>query len=116
MLAANEAFYRAFNERDYEAMDALWAHETPVFCVHPGWRVLVGREPVLQSWRDILANPSQSRLFAGAQHISIVGDVAIVLCSELLDGGLLSATNVFVREGGEWRLCHHHSGGVALAG
>ena len=37
LLRANRAFYEAFNERDIAAMDELWAHHTPVACVHPGW-------------------------------------------------------------------------------
>ena len=44
VLAANEEFYRAFAARDLAAMDALWAQETPVACVHPGWDALVGRD------------------------------------------------------------------------
>ena len=42
VLAANEAFYRAFAARDFAAMDALWAAEAPVACIHPGWDALVG--------------------------------------------------------------------------
>jgi len=36
-LFANEAFYRAFADRDIDAMDALWARGEPVLCIHPGW-------------------------------------------------------------------------------
>jgi hypothetical protein len=36
VLAANRAFYRAFNDRDFAAMDALWAPTGPVVCLHPG--------------------------------------------------------------------------------
>ena len=38
VLAANAAFYRAFAERDVDAMDALWARSIPVACIHPGGR------------------------------------------------------------------------------
>jgi len=114
VLAANEAFYSAFNERDVDAMEALWAEESVAFCVHPGSRPIVGRAAIVESWRGILTNPAQPRLFAGAHLISRVGEVAIVVCSELVDGNLLTATNVFVREHGMWKMCHHQSGGVAL--
>ena len=40
VLLANEAFYRAFTDRDEEAMRELWAVETEVVCIHPGWAPL----------------------------------------------------------------------------
>jgi hypothetical protein len=39
--------------------------------------------------------------------------MAFVVCVETLSGGRLAATNVFVREGGEWRIVHHHAGPIA---
>jgi hypothetical protein len=53
VLFANEAFYLAFQARDMAAMDDAWAREAPVTCIHPGWSVLAGREPVMNSWRGI---------------------------------------------------------------
>ena len=35
VLAANEAFYRAFNQKDAEAMDDVWARSQPVSCTPP---------------------------------------------------------------------------------
>jgi hypothetical protein len=37
----------------------------------------------------------------------------MVVCRELVGGSALVATNLFVLEGGRWRLFHHHSGPVA---
>ena len=37
ILFANEAFYHAFADGDSAAMEALWASQTPVCCIHPGW-------------------------------------------------------------------------------
>jgi hypothetical protein len=51
VLAANLEFYRAFTTRDAEAMDALWARQAPVACVHPGWPALTDRDAVMESWR-----------------------------------------------------------------
>src|SRR5687768_7948192 len=59
ILEANEAFYRAFNEKDADAMDRIWAESGEVACIHPGWNVLEGREAVMDSWRGILSNPAQ---------------------------------------------------------
>jgi len=32
------------------------------------------------------------------------------VCYEVLEGGFLAATNVFVREDGAWRMVHHQAG------
>jgi ketosteroid isomerase-like protein len=112
LLNANEAFYRAFNQKDIEAMADVWSATHEVTCIHPGWNVLRGDE-VMTSWRGILANPDQPRIVTGGANVSFAGDVAIVVCRELVGGGPLVATNVFVTEDGRWKLLHHHSGPVA---
>jgi ketosteroid isomerase-like protein len=113
VLAANESFYQAFNQRDFEAMTMIWAHSVPISCIHPGWNVLSGHEAVLGSWRSILDNPGQPRLISGGASVQVIGAMATVVCRELVNGIPLLATNVFVREEGDWRLMHHHSGQVA---
>jgi hypothetical protein len=113
VLQANEAFYRAFNAKDPEAMDSAWAAQHQVACIHPGWNALLGREDVLASWHNILTNPNQPRIVIGGAQVVFTSDTAIVLCRELVSGAPLIATNVFVQEGDTWRLVHHQSGGVA---
>jgi hypothetical protein len=112
VLAANEAFYQAFNQRDMAWMETLWASTAAVSCIHPGWNVLQGREAVLGSWRSILNNPGQPRIVAGGAIASVFDSIAIVICRELVAGSPLVATNVFVREEATWKLAHHQSGGV----
>lgn len=110
ILDANTAFYAAFAARDLAALDALWARGAPVACVHPGWNALRGREAVMASWRAILAGDAPAiRCAAATAHVA--GPAAFVVCQERIPGGpALVATNVFVREGGAWRLWHHHAG------
>ena len=57
VLFANDAFYLALSQGDYPAMEAIWANEAQVCCLHPGWEPLFGRTSVLESWRGILENP-----------------------------------------------------------
>jgi hypothetical protein len=112
VIAANEAFYQAFNLKDAALMDSLWAHRAPVSCIHPGWNVLQGRQDVLDSWHSILGNPGQARIVSGGASATVLGELAIVVCRELVGGSPLVASNVFVLEDGAWRLLHHQSGPV----
>jgi len=112
LVAVNDAFYQAFNQRDMASMEGLWASSAPVSCIHPGWNVLQGREAVLDSWRSILNNPNQPRIVTGGATVSIFDSIAVVICRELVAGSPLVATNVFVLEDGAWKLLHHQSGGV----
>lgn len=113
VLTANETFYGAFNAKDVTAMDAIWARTAPVACVHPGWNIITGREEVMASWEAILSNPMQPRIVSGGARVLVPGEMAIVLCRELVAGSPLAATNIFVREAGGWKLVHHHSSPVA---
>lgn len=109
LLAANLEFYRAFTARDLAAMEQIWARETPVLCLHPGWTLLRGRDAVLESWRQILAGPDAPRVVCHDDQAFLFGEVGIVTCEEELDGGSLAATNMFVKEDGRWRLVHHQA-------
>jgi len=115
VLDANSAFYRAFARRDLPAMEDLWATGSPVACIHPGWDTLRGRGPVMASWRTLLAGDAPD-ISCSSASAHVAGDVAWVLCRERIPGAPpVAATNVFVREGGAWRICHHHAGLVAQA-
>src|SRR3989442_6650857 len=101
VLEANAAFYAAFAQRDAEAMDALWAREVPVACLHPGWEPLSGREEVVSSWRRILLGggaPPDISCEGASAHVA--GEAAWVVCAEIVPGGSLAATNIFLRERG----------------
>jgi len=115
VLAANEAFYRAFNQKDPEAMDDVWARSQPVSCTHPGWNLLSGRDRVMESWRGILTNPSQPKIMTGGSTVHFYGDAAVVLCRELVAGAPLAVTNIYVLEDGAWKLVHHQSGPVSYS-
>ena len=110
VLEANRSFYVAFLERDIEAMQKVWAIDHPVSCIHPGWTPLVGREPVMASFRAILASPDTPRIDMSDAHPAVRGDIAWVICIENLGHATVAATNVFAKEAGEWRMVHHHAG------
>jgi ketosteroid isomerase-like protein len=113
VLAANLEFYRAFTARDLVAMDALWARQAPVGCIHPGWPALADRDEIMESWRGILSNPDAPRVACYDERVLLYGDTALVICEEELDGGTLVASNLFVREAEGWRITHHQAGQMA---
>jgi ketosteroid isomerase-like protein len=113
VLDANEAFYRAFRTRDLAALEGAWATLAPVACIHPGWDALDGREEVLASFRAILGSGTAPRVRCTQAQAHLLGEVAYVTCHELVEGARLVATNLFVREDGRWRLCHHQSSQLA---
>jgi hypothetical protein len=110
VLFANEAFYRAFGDRDFQTLDELWSRDSPIACVHPGWGPLAGRREVMESWQTLLANPRSPTPECRSPRAFVYGDAAFVICYEELAGNFLLATNVFVRERGAWRIVHHQSG------
>src|SRR6201997_5291806 len=112
VLAANLEFYRAFTARDLAAMDALWARQVPVACLHPGWTALKDRTEIIESWEGILSNPDSPRIACFDEQVFLYGDVALVLCEEELESGTLAASNLFVREDGAWRIAHHQAGQI----
>ncbi len=110
VLFANEAFYRAFVDRDIAAMEAVWASDGPVACIHPGWPPLAGRDAVIESWRRILANEDSPQVVCRQPMSFLYGDVAFVICFESVGAAALVATNVFRRDGRQWRMVHHQAG------
>lgn len=114
--ASNEAFYRAFRERDADAMESIWAKRASVACMHPGMDVLLGREAVMKSWRGILSHRDAPRIQCARVEVHVLGDSAYVTCLEGTAGErpTLIATNVFTREDGLWRMVHHQAAPLSV--
>jgi ketosteroid isomerase-like protein len=110
LVAANEAFYDAFDMGDYQAMAAVWAADHPVACVHPGSETIMGRDAVLRSWHDILSASSRPAIQCLEPKPLLFQQVGLVVCIEALAGGRLAASNLFVMENGRWRMVHHQAG------
>ena len=112
ILAANAAYYRAFTDGDFAAMSRIWADDN-VSCIHPGWPVIIGRQEILESYREILRNPDQERIDPRNETVLAAGDEARVICVEFVGGAALAATNLFRRTGGVWRMTHHQASPIA---
>jgi len=116
ILAANRAFYAAFESLDLDKMAEAWLQEGSITCVHPGWARLAGWGPVMKSWEDIFASAFRVEITVTDETVRSTGDLAWVTCTEHLethgyDGvshGAVEATNIFERRDGKWYVVHHH--------
>ncbi len=113
VLFANEVFYRAFTTRDIRALREIWADAPGISCTHPGWNPVVGRTAVIESFRSILEGPNPPAIRCIGAQAFVYGASAYVLCHEELNGNYLTATNLFIQVGRQWRMVHHQAGPAA---
>jgi ketosteroid isomerase-like protein len=127
VLDAHAQFYAAFEQADFDAMQALWCDDEGVVCVHPGAEPIRGRGPVMRSWLALMANTPYIQFFLTDVQAVVVGDIASVTCTEnvlsaapdsalgVFAGGRAAATNVFRLTSQGWRLWIHHASPVLSA-
>ena len=104
ILAANAAYYHAFATAGFAEMSRIWADED-ISCIHPGWLPLIGRQAVLESYRNILSDDTAI----------VSGSEGRVVCVEIVSGAAiaLAATNWFRRIDRAWRMIHHQASPIA---
>ncbi|MBC1219306.1 nuclear transport factor 2 family protein [Nostoc sp. UCD121] len=116
VLAANAAFYRAFERKDIEIMSTVWSQGTGSFCIHPGSNILRGWKEIRISWEQIFKNTAYIEINTDIIATEILDNIAYVVLREnvfqVVSGRRLeaqsTATNVFHCLGGKWYLVHHH--------
>ncbi|MBD1890859.1 nuclear transport factor 2 family protein [Coleofasciculus sp. FACHB-SPT9] len=116
VLAANQAFYRAFEKKDIEAMSAICSQGTGTLCIHPGRKALKGRKEIRSSWEQIFKNTSYIEIETEIVTTEIRDNIAYVVLVEnvfQVSGGRRvkaqsMATNIFERMAQKWYLVHHH--------
>ncbi len=117
LLAANEAFYAAFEAGDLDAMSDVWLHTDGVACTHPGWSTLRGWPAVAASWFALFQGDPAVQFILTEVHPTVAGDTGWVTLDENLiaaDGAqTVAALNLFQRIGSRWRLVVHHGSGIA---
>ena len=119
---ANAAFYRAIESQDLERMTEVWAHESWVKCVHPGWEIISGWRRVRESWSRIFEDGQHMRISPSAVSVNTEGDFAWVTCLENItvfeetsfDSVQAIATNLFIRRQGRWLMVHHHASPIPM--
>ncbi len=116
VLEANQAFYRAFEKKDMEAMSTVWSQGTGSLCIHPGRKALRGWKEIRSSWEVIFKNTKYIEIETEIITIEIRSHLAYVILGENLlqvSGGRRiqaqsMATNIFEQMAGKWYLVHHH--------
>ena len=116
VLESNQAFYRAFEKKDIEVMEAVCSKGIGSLCIHPGRKALKGWEDIRQSWVQIFKATRYLEIDLDVVSVEVSGDFAYVVLvenvmqvagSRRLEAKSI-ATNVFERMGGQWYLVHHH--------
>lgn len=118
---ANEAFYRAFEALKIEAMEKVWAKNADIQCGHPGWRVLRGWGPVMESWKRIFENTPSMQFTLTDVKVEMRGDIAWVTLYENLHSSIqgqdfsaaILTTNIFQKTPEGWRMILHHGSSVS---
>lgn len=121
LMAANDAFYAALNRvlaGDPSAMARVWSNGNGVSDFGPFGKMLDGWPEVEHRFGEEAAKRMGGTV-ACEKAAAFVGDeMGIVTCIEaadalMIDGRAVTvrtrATNVFAREGGAWKMIHHHA-------
>lgn len=118
VLAANRAFYAAFEARDLDGMSDLWEHSDRVVCTHPGWSTLRGWGAISASFVALFTGAERLQFILTGEQAEVGADTAWVTLDEniLSSGasGTVASVNVFTRgDDGGWRMVVHHGSPVA---
>ena len=119
-LESNQRFYDAFNKNDLDLMTRTWLNDPIAQCIHPGWDVLTGFKPIIESWRRIFETGQDLEIKLSHVEVIVSDDLAWIACQENLfsistSGVQLSkvhATNLFKQVDGEWKMILHHASPV----
>ena len=113
--AAEEAFYRAFERRDLEAMMDIWLDADYVECIHPMGHRLVGHNAIRNSWQNIFQGATTIKFEMADKRTIAHSSLAIHLVNETMtldDGNKqihVLATNIYERTPEGWYMILHHA-------
>jgi ketosteroid isomerase-like protein len=118
---ASDKFYSALNcmlNGDPTPMVDAWSHTSDVSTMHPIGGSQIGWDEVRASWENQAKICSNGQLRLSDQRIRVGSDFSYELGIEHLDVLLAGnevhtnfrVTNIYRREGSEWKMVHHHTG------
>ena len=117
---ASDRFYEALNRGlsgELGPMSAIWAHSGDVTTMHPIGQREVGWDEVRSSWEQAATAFSGGQVRLRDQLIRVGTDLAYEVGVEAGEATLAGqrvqlshrVTNIYRREGGTWKIVHHHT-------
>jgi ketosteroid isomerase-like protein len=117
---ASKKFYAGLNlmaEGRRRAFEDIWAHGPAVTAMHPIGGRVEGWEAVRDSFDQVAGSASGGKIELRDQLIQVVGDMAYEVGVErgefTMAGDRIEieqrVTNVYRRQGDEWKMVHHHT-------
>jgi ketosteroid isomerase-like protein len=117
---ASDKFYVALNRMlngDLTPMVDAWSHNSDVSTMHPIGGSQIGWDEIRTSWENLAKICTNGRVELRDQRISVGSDFSYELGTEHLDvllaGNEVHAnfrvTNIYRREGSDWKMVHHHT-------
>lgn len=117
---ASNKFYSGLNSMVNGKINAFadaWSHNNSVTTMHPIGGREVGWDAVKKSFDQVAKMASEGKVELKDQLIQILGDVAYEVGTEhakfKLSGqelkGEVRVTNIYQRDGGKWKIIHHHT-------
>ena len=117
---ASNQFYAALNKMvngSSQSLSDIWSHSSAVTTMHPIGGRQVGWKDVWTTWDQTAQVASEGQVKLRDQSIRVVGDMAYEIGVE--NAGFRIAgqkvtdqvrvTNIYQKEGGTWKIVHHHS-------
>ncbi len=123
ILDLNKKFYQALGNNDLELMESVWVRDHRAKCIHPGWPILIGWDPIKKSWENIFVAGAISGVSISDVHVEITDEVCWVTCIEHVSHivkdkiavNLIQATNVFEDTGNNnWSIVLHHASSIPI--
>ncbi len=121
VTAAAGKFYSALNVMftgNVEPMKAVWSHSNDVTYMGPGGGFQKGWKDVLASWEQQAALKLGGQVMPQDMRVTVGRDIAITHNYEIGENIdkvgnrqklSIRATNVFRKEGGQWKMIGHHT-------
>jgi len=114
---AEDAFYQAFEQADFNLMSSVWADDSYIECIHPMSDRLSGKEKVLNSWRSMFKRPlgltikimAQRHNSGPALAIHIVDEHIILIEEDSMQQSVIHATNIYELKDKGWQMILHHA-------
>ncbi len=115
--AASDRFYSALSRMDVTQLPEIWSHSETVTTMHPMGGEQVGWEAVRESFEQAAGAMTDVHVEIADQTIQAGDDMAYEVGVERGHGTVAGesisiehrVTNVYRREGGQWKLVHHHT-------